>query len=682
MNTIKKIMRRAGQAKRKATGLSALAYLLQPASKNAREGRAQTNASIPARTALVPAQSTSILKTIFITSVLFLTTSFVLNPKIKFPYEQAGLTNRQAAAHLLSRFTFGAKPGEVDLVLKTGIENWVNQQLKGNLDDENLKEKLSSYDALSLSNEQILAQFPRGVEVRRMAIRDGAISKDSITDINKKELKQQYEAYRKQKGLRDEKELFRQLINQKIIRATYSNNQLHEVLTDFWFNHFNVSITKNQCAQFIPVYERDAIRPYVIAKFQDMLLATAKSPAMLMYLDNFLSMDTHKEFEIQGNRNGKRKIKPQHVKLANKKKAQGLNENYAREVMELHTLGVDGGYTQTDVTEAARVLTGWTIYPMKEDGVFATIRKILDKVGEKNLAKKGFVHDGDFLFAINRHDSKEKNVLGKKFKAGGGYQEGVDLLSAFAHHASTSKFISKKLAIRFVSDTPPQSLLDKMAKTFLDTDGNISEVLLTMISSIEFWNAESLRAKTKSPFEYAISSVRALDADIEFPFQVNQWITKMGQKLYFYSAPTGFPDRGQYWINTGALLTRMNFGLALAAKKIPGVSFDLASLNDHHESESAQAALITYSHLMMPERNVETTISRLTPLINKPGIDKNINDVANQRNNSNEMEPDEMVMEEKKTNHSEPKIKNSFGDNTMLAQVVGIIIGSPEFQRR
>lgn len=678
-------MRRTGQAKRKATGLSALAYLLRPACRNALEGRAQTNASIPARPALAPARSTSILKTILIISVLFLTPSFVLNPKIKFPYEQAGLTDRQAAAHLLSRFTFGAKPGEVDLLLKTGIENWVKQQLKGNLDDQNLKEKLSSYDALSLSNEQILAQFPRGVEVRRMAIRDGVISKDSLTNIDKKELKQQYEAYRKQKGLRDEKELFRQFINQKILRASYSNNQLHEVLTDFWFNHFNVSITKNQCAQFILVYERDAIRPHVTGKFQDMLLATAKSPAMLMYLDNFSSMGANEELEIQGNRNGKRRIKPQNVKLANKKKTQGLNENYAREVMELHTLGVDGGYTQTDVTEAARVFTGWTIYPLKEDGAFANIRKILDKVGENNLAKKGFMHDGDFLFAINRHDSKEKNVLGKKFETGGGYQEGVELLSTLAHHASTAKFICKKLAIRFVSDTPPQSLLDKMAKTFLDKDGNISEVLFTMISSIEFWSAESLRAKTKSPFEYAISSLRALDADIEFPFQVNQWITKMGQKLYFYAAPTGFPDRGQYWINTGALLNRMNFGLALASKKIPGVSFDLASLNDHHEPESAQAALITYSHLMMPERNVETTISRLTPLINKPGIDKNINDVANQRNNLNEVEPDEMAMEEKRVKKiqiSEPKIKNSFGDNTMLAQVVGIIIGSPEFQRR
>ena len=670
---------RAGQAKRKASGLSALA------NQQRVPFRAQTNASIPARPSGGPARSASILKTILIISILFLTQSFVLNPKIKFPYQLAGLTDRQAAAHLLSRFTFGAKPGEVDSLLKIGIENWVKQQLKGNLDDQNLKEKLSSYDALTLSNEQILAQFPRGTEVRKLMIRDGIISKDSLTSIDKKELKQQYEAYRKQKALRDEKELFRQFINQKILRASYSNNQLHEVLTDFWFNHFNVSITKNQCAQFIPVYERDAIRPHVTGKFQDMLLATAKSPAMLMYLDNFSSMGTNDDFEMQANRSGRRRIKPQNTKFSNKKKAQGLNENYAREVMELHTLGVDGGYTQTDVTEAARVLTGWTIYPLKEDGAFANIRKMLDKVGENHLTQRGFVHDSDFLFAINRHDTKEKNVLGKRFKPGGGYQEGVELLSILAHHSSTAKFICKKLAIRFVSDNPPQSMIDKMAQTFLNEDGNISEVLLTMLSSIEFWSAESLRAKTKSPFEYAISSVRALDANIEFPFQVNQWITKMGQKLYFYSAPTGFPDRGQYWINTGALLNRMNFGLALASKKIPGISFDLASLNNHHEPESAQAALISYSHLMMPERNMETTISRLTPLINQPEIEKNINDVANKRNSLNEVEPDEMEMEEKKpktTNNSALKTKNSFGNNTMLAQVVGIIIGSPEFQRR
>ncbi len=619
-------------------------------------------------------------------AVLATVTAFDLNPATQnlFPYQQAGLTDRQAAAHLLSRFTFGAKPGEVDEVLKIGIENWFQQQLAGNQTDEDVAERLKSYDALNLSNTQVLAQFPNGAELRKMAIQDGLISKDSIALFDKKEFKGKLKEYRKQKGLREEKELYRQFINQKILRAVYSQNQLHEVLTDFWFNHFNVSITKNQCARFIPAYERDVIRPNVTGKFQDLLLATAKSPAMLVYLDNFSSVGINDDFENPNNKRRKRAALTvdQQQKIKKRKKSQGLNENYAREVMELHTLGVDGGYTQADVTEAARVLTGWTIYPMKEYGASVNIRKVLDKIGEDNLKSKGFVHEGDFLFAMNRHDPKEKTVLGKKFKSGG-YQDGVQLLTMLAHHPSTAKFISKKLAVRFVNDNPPQALIDKMAKTFNDKNGNIAEVLLVMVSLPEFWSAEALRAKTKSPFEYAISSVRALDANVNMPYQLNDWVTRMGQKLYFYQAPTGFPDRGQYWINTGSLLSRMNFGLALASKKIPGVAFDLAALNNHHEPESAEAALPIYAKLMLPERNVDPTIQRLTPFVSHPDIEKNVEEASEKKklitNEADTMRMSEPLIE--KPVKKEP-VKNSFGDNSMLSQVVGIIIGSPEFQRR
>ena len=672
---------------------------LRPADRNVSTGLSATSPRLAHTThsglsTSIPGRSTPI-GIIVLISAFIISPAFLLNPtsKTKFPYQQAGLTERQAAAHLLSRLTFGAKPGDIDDVIKIGIDNWVEQQLKGNFNDEELNQKLSSYDAMKLSNAEILAQFPRANEVKKMAIRDGYLSNDSLTDTNKKELKEQYNAYRKLKGLRDEKELFRQFINQKIVRAAYSNNQLHEVLTDFWFNHFNVSITKNQCAQFIPVYERDAIRPFVTGKFQDMLLATAKSPAMLLYLDNFSSMGKNEEAEqLTDNPHFKKRMRkklgPEQMEKLNKnRKSQGLNENYAREVMELHTLGVDGGYTQQDVTEAARVLTGWTIYPIKEERSYANTRKMLDKIGEDKLAQKGFVHEGDFLFASNRHDSKEKKVLGNTFAAGGGYQEGVALLSLLAHHPSTAKFICKKLAVRFVNDTPPQSLVDQMAKTFMEQKGEISKVILTMISSVDFWRTDALRAKTKSPLEYAISSVRALDADIHFPFQLNQWITRMGQKLYFYAAPTGFPDRGQYWINTGALLNRMNFGLALASKRIPGITFDLAALNNHHEPESAEAALSGYSQVMMPERNLEATIVRLTPLINQPEINKNIEQAANQRKSDVEMEQDILIIEEQPSKEkgiqkSVRQNSNSFGDSSMLAQVVGIIIGSPEFQRR
>ena len=638
-----------------------------------------------------------------ITSVIFIAfamSSYLIDPpikngKYKFPYKDAKLTNRQAAAHLLSRFTYGAKPGQVDEVVKMGLENWVIQQLNASLSDDSLTERLKKYDAINFTNKQVNQYFPQRPKLIRMAIDEGFIDKDSVGISGKKEYKDKLEEYMKQKGFRPESELFRQFINQKIIRSIYTNNQLQEVMTDFWFNHFNVSITKNQCALYIPAYERDVIRPNVFGSFQNILLATAKSPAMLLYLDHFSSSGSNQAFDGIIN---KRLVQQQTKKG---KQSQGLNENYAREIMELHTMGVDGGYTQSDVTQAARVLTGWTIYPFTDYGAAAGMKKLLEKFPEEKLAERGFVHEGDFLFTINRHDDDEKIVLGKKFTEGGGYNEGVELLSMLAHHQSTAKFISKKLAVRFVNDNPPQSLIDKMAKTFLEKDGDIKEVLLTMVAAPEFWSIDALREKTKAPFELAISSIRSLDATVELPFQLNNWITKMGQKLYFYQAPTGYPDKAQYWINTGSLLNRMNFGLALASQRIPGIKFDLAALNNHHEPESANDALRTYSKLLMPERNVESTIQRLTPLLTAPDIGKKVNAAADQSSNNNtndnfiQMNNEEGMMEatnnnalkEKINRKNKPQSKDivytaSFGNNSMLSQVVGIIIGSPEYQRR
>ncbi len=624
----------------------------------------------------------------------------------KFPYKKAGLTEQQAAAHLISRFTYGATPNLVNEVAEMGVEKWFAEQLNANLPNEEMQQKLAEYDALLMNNEQIAKYFPRNPQVLRAAIADGFIDKDEVDKDDKAAYRQKLADYMNQKGLRPEKELFRQFINQKIIRATYSNNQLQEVMTDFWFNHFNVSISKPQCAQFIPVYERDVIRPNVFGNFNQLVLATAKSPAMLLYLDNFSSAGINEEFENKVNNYAKRLAKLQsdtsskakkQLQQLTKNRSQGLNENYAREVMELHTLGVDGGYTQTDVTQAAKILTGWTIYPFNDYGQVGTMKKIVERIGDEKMAENGFVHQGDFLFAINRHDASEKTVLGKKFPAGRGYEEGEELLNMLSSHTSTAKFISKKIATRFVNDNPPQSLIDKMAKTFLAKNGDIKQVLLTLVSSPEFWTNEALREKTKSPFELVISTVRILDADVTQPFQLNNWITKMGQQMYFYQAPTGFPDKAQYWINTGALLNRMNFGLALAAQKIPGVKFDLAELNNHKEPESAEKALEVYSKLMMPERDLTKTIQRLTPLLSDPNLINKVNEAANKTkpsNSSNDMQGEtammggenEKMVKERLNRKGQVKntyaMNTSFSNSSMLSQVVGVIIGSPEFQRR
>jgi uncharacterized protein (DUF1800 family) len=620
----------------------------------------------------------------------------------KFPYRQQGLSEQQAAAHLLSRFTYGATPGEIDEVLKTGLENWFNQQLNAGLPDDSLNQLLGKYDALKLSNTEVVNQYPKNAQVLRMAISAGIVNKDSVK-TDRKAYRDLLQNYMQQNGMKPEQELFRQFINQKILRAAYSNNQLEEVMTSFWFNHFNVSITKNDCAQFIPAYERDVIRPNALGKFNDILLATAKSPAMLYYLDNFTSSAANDNLPV--NKGLKRRQLMQNMvvpatdtarqamlinKLQKARKVQGLNENYAREVMELHTLGVDGGYTQQDVTQAAKVLTGWTIYPIGQYGKLA--KNIIDKIGDNRLENRGFVHDSDFLFNANRHDKTEKTVLGKHFGPDGGYQEGVQLLSMLAHNQATAKFISRKIAVRFVSDNPPRSLLDKMTKTFLAKDGDIKQVLITMVTAPEFWSKSAVREKTKSPFELAIGSARSLHANIEQPYQLYNWINKMGEKVYYYQAPTGFPDKGQYWINTGALLNRMNFGLALASGRIPGVKIDLAALNDHHEPESAQAALIAYSKLIMPERKLDETIKRLTPLLTDPNLAQKVDEASSNKLYAKVNQPASMSMtaldkaidDNKKGKRSDNvmAMQNAAGNNAMLGQVVGVIIGSPEYQRR
>ena len=647
---------------------------------------------------------------IFAFSCALIFSSFVRNnhPKEKFvlPYKQAGLTEQQAAAHLLSRFTYGAKSGDIDFVLKTGLEKWFEQQLEGNLDDKELTAMLSNLDAVNLTNTQVENLYPRNAQIVRFAVKDGAIPKDSVNNAKGKEYRSAIAAYMKEKGYKPQQDLYRQFINQKIWRATYTNNQLKELMTDFWFNHFNVSLSKNQCAAYIPAYERDVIRPNVFGKFENLVLSTAKSPAMLMYLDNFSSagnnviMDVATSDMMMGGmqptkaRNKKMQAVLDKAKLNKQKNGkQGLNENYAREVMELHTLGVDGGYTQSDVTQAARVLTGWTIAPMGDNGYGAPMKKLIERVGEDNLRKRGFVLDGDFFFAVNRHDNAEKTVLGKKFKAGGGYEEGVELLKMLAHHQSAAKFISTKIAVRFVSDNPPQSLIDKMAKTFLNGDGDIKKVLITMASAPEFWSVNALREKTKSPFELAISSVRSLDAKVNQPYQLYTWITKMGQQMYYYQAPTGFPDKGQYWINTGSLLNHMNFGLALASQRIPGITFNLAAMNNNHEPESTEAALLIYSKLFMPERKLEATIARLKPMLNDPNIGNKVANAAEKSAPPAQMNitvnEDANMMNDgaEKMKKGKKALLNGIpgqkaGANTMLSQVVGVIIGSPEFQRK
>lgn len=598
-------------------------------------------------------RSTIFLSILFIFSTV---SSFTNKRSNSFPYKAANLNERQAAEHLLNRFTFGVRNKDIDEALRMGLEKWFENQLKGQLPDDNLENRLKSYDALKLSNSEIVEKYPLGAQLRQRAIREGLIDKNEIGNNNEK-LKKVYKEYFEKEGIQTSKELERQTVNQKILRAIYSKNQLNEVLTDFWFNHFNVFMGKNTSTQFVLSYERDAIRPNVTNKFEDILIATAKSPAMLTYLDNFLSMKDEEE----------------NTKFKNKRKEKGLNENYAREIMELHTLGVDGGYTQNDVLAAAKILTGWTVFPMKQKGGNNQIANLIDKIGEDKLASRGFVHEGDFLFTANRHESGPKIVLGKTYYQGG-ITEGMALLKDLANHKATAQFISKKLATRFVNDNPDKKIVNAMASTFLKTKGDIKKVLWTMVKTKEFWEAKAVHQKTKSPFEYAISAVRSMNAEVLYPFALANWISKMGQKVYYYQAPTGFPDQGKNWINTGSLLNRMNFGLDLANGKIPGVKFNFIDLLNHKEPESAEDAIEKYAFIFLPERDLQKTINRLNPLVNDPNINEKIKE-ATKTSLDQEMQNEEI---EKFEDRKDKALEH----NKILAQAIGILIGSPEFQRK
>ncbi|NHA03506.1 DUF1800 domain-containing protein [Mucilaginibacter sp. HC2] len=682
-------------------------------------------------------------------AVLMISSAFLLSsfyshqtPVIsyKFPYQRAGLTERQAAEYLISRFTYGATPGQVDLVMRMGLENWFAQQLDGVNADDSLNKRLAAYDAIGMTNTAVCHVYPPGFVIRTLAIKDSAISKDSVDKaVDKKAFNAQIKDYMDRKGFKNDQDLYKQFIDQHIIRAVYSQNQLREMLTDFWFNHFNVSFFKGECAQFIPAYERDVIRPNAMSKFDQLLLASAKSPAMLYYLDNFTSVgppppiqpkapavqpktddanmlmtggnkpqstDKSKAADMSMMMSASPTQPAKQVKTLTQqgKNVNGLNENYAREVMELHTLGVDGGYTQTDVTEAARVLTGWTVYPISDYAYGSAMKGLVTKIGEGNLAAKGYVHEGDFLFTPNRHDQDQKVVLGHTFPASKDpeveYQEGLTLLEMLAHQPSAAKFIARKLAVRFVNDTPPQSLINKMAKSFTDHDGDIREVLITMVTSKEFWNKKNLDAKVKSPFELVVSSLRALNADVKDPYPLFNWMAKMGQKIYYYQAPTGFPDRAAYWINTGALLDRMDFGLALTGGQVGGVSIKLGDFSKATANDPITAAK-DYSAVLLPGTDPNGVLKELTPLLNDPVMLAKLAYTGKQLPKPVSVTSEKPVVgapgdmalmsalaESQAKVPAPPQVvsiqvvNNKMNSYYIRSLVAGIIIGSPDFQKR
>ncbi len=635
----------------------------------------------------------------------------VAGPSAKLPWREAGLSERQAAAHLLDRFAFGARPGDVDRVVEMGLAAWLEQQLQGGLPDDEVARRLADFHSLGLSPRELAETYvSRGV-VLREAQRAGAVSRDEMArpeDGSGKDAaradrldgagRREIMSYARDQGYRPLRELVGETMAQKLYRALYSENQLSEVLADFWFNHFNVSITDNQSRSHLLGYERDAIRPYVLGSFREMLEATAKHPAMLHYLDNARSVaeeGARTTFDLDrargrgrsGGRNtgGIFGIDPEMRRQIEQRRPQGLNENYARELMELHTLGVDGGYSQQDVVEVARAFTGWTAYPPGQ-----ARRQVERRIQRaRRFPEAGYVFEELFFFRADAHDAGKKTILGQAYPAGRGIEDGLQVLDTLAAHPSTAHHLATKLAVRFVSDEPPERLIDRLAKSLAKSRGDLRQVMRTLAASPEFWSEEARRGKIKSPFELAVSALRTLDADVYQPRPTVEWIQRMGQPLYAYQAPTGYPDKAEFWVNTGSLLHRMSFGLQLATGRIGGVRFDLGDLNHQRQPESLSDALATYVPLLLPERDPTETLRQLEPVIHDPELARKIEqaapvDRAEITDSFDEWDTD-MLSEgggRRRGRLQRARPTASQIDNGPVAQVVGVILGSPEFQRR
>ena len=486
--------------------------------------------------------------------------------------------------HLLDRLSFGPRPEELEKISargEAGIWKWIEDQMNpARLPDENLAEKLAKIPSLKMSITELQKNY---LNVQDFAKQKG-IDPKNLTEDQKKEFRKEIGEEHLPERIVDE------LTAQKLIRAIEGRKQLEEVLSDFWFNHFNVDINKGEDRYFVTAYEREAIRPHIFGKFRDMLLATAKHPAMLFYLDNFQS------------------------------RANGLNENYGRELMELHTLGVDGGYTQDDVIQVARALTGWSIDEPRKNAEFKFKEKI--------------------------HDRGEKKILGVNFPANGGIEEGEKVIDLLANHPSTAKFIATKLVRYFVADEPPEKLVSRVAQRFLKTHGDLKQTYMEIFKSPEFWSRKYFANKIKPPFRYLVSSVRALGGEVETKTELTRYLNQLGEPLYRCPPPTGYKDVAEAWVNPGALVTRLNFGIALAANRINGVFVQLP-------------------HIEKPPHDPTALVARIE------------NKLLHARLSANS---EKVVLKE--FNLEGRVMADGEVRPLSLAKAVGLVIGSPEFQRR
>ena len=573
----------------------------------------------------------------------------------------------------LNRLTFGPRPGDVEKVRAIGVDRWIAEQLAPNrIEDATADELVSHYQTLNAPTSELVETFREVQQARRreqMQLRaegDTASKRDARREAVANDPQLRDLARRAQRIVGD-------VQSAKLARAVVSERQLDEVMVDFWENHFSVYSGKGQTRLFLASYDRDVIRPHALGKFRDLLEAVAKSPAMLFFLDNWQSAadSVHPTLAAarqparivrRGVFGGIRPVRPAAV-AQQQRRARGLNENYARELMELHTLGVDGGYSQRDVIEVARALTGWTMNP----------------------------RTGEFVFRPEMHDAGTKVVLGHTLAAGRGIEDGEDVLDIVARHPSTAHFITTKLVRHFVSDSAPPALVDECAGVFSKTDGDIRETMRCIVTSPQFFSRAAYRAKVKTPFEVVASALRAMNAEPDTTPRTAQLVARLGQPIFGRQTPDGWPDRGDAWMNTGAILNRINFGLAMAAGRVPGASMATwpYATSLRGVSRAAQVDGVI-KNVLGGQSSPETRAILLSgdnPLIRKLGADSLGMSRADSEPTDDMTPPRPRQAGGAVARNGNPRPNAASPLNRPvnlegLSQVVGLALGSPEFQRR
>lgn len=663
------------------------------------------------------------------------------------------LTEEQRILHVLNRLGFGARTGDIERVKSIGLENYINQQLNPEkISDAVADAKVRDLPTLSMTTAELYEKYPQPGQLIRQLQRRGELpatladaqknrvkgtgqiqspqgntpkpANDAMTqpdamdsmakneaakadanapaEQNNQEYRRTLREYYLQHGLQLPQRIIGELQASRILRAVYSERQLQEVMVDFWSNHFNVFAGKGADRWLLTSYDRETIRPNAMGKFSDLLQATAQSPAMLFYLDNFQSVSPNAQLGRRGgqrlraegspltqlrrdergnNRNNGRQLRmtndPQQQRPQQQAR-RGINENYARELMELHTLGVEGGYTQKDVQEVARCFTGWTILAPR--GGAAAAQALMNGPRADMVRENA----GKFFYNPRAHDDGEKIVLGHKIPAGGGFKDGLIVLDILAHHPSTAKFVATKLARHFVSDNPPPALVDRAAAAFTKSNGDIRETLRAIFFSPEFNSPEAYRAKVKRPFELAISAIRTLGAETTGGPQLNQWITRMGEPLYGFQTPNGYSDTAESWVNTGGLLERLNFGLTLASNRIPGTRVDLkrflASASGRRSLDKTQLTDRFLDVIIGGDISQKTKEALLKQLSEQTAlvVPSTTAESAPLKDtmSSEMMDPRPQRQKRQQLGRADANITDP------VTKIVGLILGSPEFQRQ